>query len=54
MLGVRCLNPTGTLASFTCTLPVNSDTTVALPAGTGKPIVHILSKGFAVNSAIGD
>jgi hypothetical protein len=52
MLDVNCLSLTGNINSFTCSLPVNSDNSAALPAGTGKPQVHIKQIGFAINTAV--
>ncbi len=52
MLGVNCLSLTGNINIFTCSLPINSDNSVALPAGTGKPKVHIKQIGFAINNAV--
>jgi hypothetical protein len=51
-LGIPCSSLTGTITSFTCTLPINADSSVALPAGTGKPKVHIAQIGYADNSGL--
>ena len=51
-LGVPCSSLTGTITSFTCTLPTNADSSVALPAGTGTPKVHITQIGYADNSGV--
>lgn len=51
-LGVSCISLAGSISSFTCNLPKNTDNSVALPAGSGKPKVHIVRIGFADNSAL--
>lgn len=33
ILGVQCVNMSGTLSNFTCSVPTNSDGSAALPAG---------------------
>jgi hypothetical protein len=42
----------GSIFNVTCSLPINLDSSVALPAGTGKPEVHINKLGFAINTAV--
>lgn len=51
-LGVPCSTLTGNIGSFTCVLPTNPDSSVALPAGTGAPKVHVAQIGFADNSGL--
>lgn len=52
LLGVRCTDLTGTIASFTCNLPLNQDNSIALPAGSEKIKVHISQIGYADVSSI--
>lgn len=52
VLGSRCISPTGTLASFTCQLPANSDGNAAVPAGQGLPLVHIGGIGYADTTTV--
>ena len=54
VLKTPCSVLTGTLASFTCTLPTNADSTPQLPAGTGKVMVHTKQVGYADNTAASD
>lgn len=42
------------MSSFTCNLPTNLDSSVALPAGTEKPLVHVTQIGFADGTAAAD
>lgn len=51
LLGVQCSGLTGTTASFTCTLPLNSDNSASLPAGSAVPKVHVAPIGYADASA---
>mgnify|MGYP001447768285 CR=1 FL=1 len=46
MLGVACVNMTGTISNFTCSLPVNADGSATLPAGTGVPQVFVTQIGY--------
>lgn len=52
-LGVPCSNITENISNLSCILPLNSDSSVMLPAGTEAPKVHVNQVGFAdVNSNI--
>jgi len=42
-----CTSLTGTFSSFTCTLPLNSDTTPLLVAGTVTPLIAVAGYGIA-------
>ena len=48
---VSCANLTGTISNFTCTLPVNADGSLRLPAGTALPKILIPQIGYANTSA---
>ena len=52
LLGVQCTDLSGTIASFTCNFPTNADSSVALPAGSEKPKVHVSQIGFADDSSL--
>lgn len=41
LLGVSCIGLTGSIDSFSCTFPTNSDGSVALPAGTDYYKMHV-------------
>ncbi len=48
-----CLDLTGTMASFTCTLPKNSDNTATLSSGNHYPVILISPIGYAaIDTAI--
>lgn len=51
-LGVNCLGLSGVINSFTCSLPLNSDSTIALPAGNAIPVIHVLPIGYALSTNI--
>ena len=48
---VSCVNLTGTISSFTCTLPANADGSLKMPAGIALPKVLIPQIGYANTSA---
>lgn len=50
MLNATCLNLAGSIYNFTCTLPVNPDNTVKLPAGSGYPQIYVLGFGYAFSN----
>ena len=53
LLDVSCSDLSGTAASFTCQFPTNAaDSSVALPAGNAKPIVHLSTVGYADDTSI--
>ena len=53
LLGVPCLELTGTVDSFTCTFPTNDDGTPTLPAGTDYYLIHVASVGYVDSTALG-
>lgn len=55
-LGVQCTIDSGSsnLSNFKCDFPLTSGGTPQLPAGTGKPIIHIAQIGYADITSIPD
>jgi len=50
--GVACVNLTGTISNFTCSVPTNADGSAALPAGTEAPRIFIDKVGYADSAAV--
>lgn len=50
--GSECTGLTGTLASFSCTLPSYSDNSAKVEAGSQKPIVHVDKVGLSDASGV--
>lgn len=41
ILGIKCVNLTGTISNFSCSLPSNADGSVKLPAGKLSPKIFV-------------
>ena len=51
--GKACITPTGTLASFTCQLPINTDNSPIISAGSHFPVVIAKNIGtLGIDSAV--
>ncbi len=45
--GAPCVNLTGTISNFTCSVPTNADGSAALQAGTEAPRIFVNGVGYA-------
>ena len=53
LLGVTCIiDQSGTIGSFDCEFPINQDNSVALPAGSAKPQIHVKQIGYANTASL--
>ena len=50
--GVPCVNLTGTISNFTCSVSTNADGSAALPAGTEAPQILVKNVGYADSTAV--
>jgi len=55
LFGINCnVQTSSTISSLTCNFPANPSGSAQIPAGIGKPIVHIRQIGYAKTNSIGN